>query len=68
MIINLDEEYKQENENIKKDMEKLKEYLNIELPELNNKIEAVSEDKNTILQNLVREMNDEFGKIQEMVI
>ncbi len=40
----------------------------MEIPNLNTKVENESEEKNRIMQNLVQEMNNEFGKIQDLVI
>ena len=63
----LEQEFRNENEIVRKNVQTLKEFIDIDLPNLNAKIESESEERAKNIQNLVQEMNNEFSKVHESV-
>jgi hypothetical protein len=64
---NFEKNFKGENDELNNNLMTMKEYMDSELPNLNARIENESEERTKIIQNLVNEMNGEFGRVHELV-
>ena len=67
LINNYDKESKDENDAIKATVEELKNYMNVELPNLNAKIEEENEERINNIKTLVDQMNQQFGEVHELI-